>query len=47
LGFLINLAKGVLDTPLMFVAIFTLVTIALALYLTVTALEHYWLRWQR
>lgn len=47
LGFLINLARGVLDTPLMFVAVFSLVVIAQALYLAVAALEAVALRWQR
>lgn len=47
LGFLINLARGVLDTPLMFVAVFSLVVIAQALYLVVAAFEAVALRWQR
>lgn len=47
LGFLINLARGILDTPLMFVAIFALVAIAQVLYLTVALLESWALRWQR
>ncbi len=47
LGYLINLARGVLDTPLMFVAILLLVIIAQALYLSVAALEGHLLRWQR
>ncbi len=47
LGFLINLARGVLDTPLMFVAVLSLIVIAQALYLTVAVAEHYCLRWQR
>ncbi|MEZ4556782.1 MAG: ABC transporter permease [Caldilineaceae bacterium] len=47
LGFLINLARGVLDTPLMFVAVFTLIVIAQLLYLSVSALESVSLRWQR
>jgi NitT/TauT family transport system permease protein len=47
LGFLINLARGVLDTPLLFVALFSLIVIAQVLYLVVAALEHYCLRWQR
>jgi NitT/TauT family transport system permease protein len=47
LGFLINLARGVLDTPLMFVAVFALVVIAQVLYLSVSLIEHYSLRWQR
>lgn len=47
LGFLINLGKGILDTPLMFVAIFALIVIAMALYLAVVAAETYVLRWQK
>lgn len=39
LGFLVNLARGLFDTPLLFVALGTLVIIALALYGLVTALE--------
>lgn len=46
LGFLINLARGVLDTPMMFVAIFCLVLIAQTLYITVLLLERHYLRWQ-
>lgn len=46
LGFLINLARGVLDTPLMFVAVLCLVIIAQALYLSVAVLEWYCLRWR-
>jgi len=45
LGFLVNLARGLFDTPLMFVAIVTLMVIALALYLLVSALEKWLLRW--
>ncbi|HEY66111.1 MAG TPA: ABC transporter permease [Caldilineae bacterium] len=47
LGFLLNLSRGILDTPLLFVALFTLIFIALALYLTVSWLELWLLRWQR
>ncbi len=47
LGFLINLARGILDTPMLFVALFTLVAIALALYSAVALLEHVVLRWRR
>ena len=47
LGYLINLARGVFDTPLMFVAIFALVIIAEALYLAVARIEQRTLRWQR
>lgn len=46
LGFLINLARGVLDTPMMFVAIFCLVVIAQFLYLTVALVERRYLHWQ-
>jgi NitT/TauT family transport system permease protein len=47
LGFLINLGRGVLDTPMIFVAVFALVIIAQALYLAVSLLEAYLLRWRR
>jgi NitT/TauT family transport system permease protein len=47
LGFLVNLARGILDTPMLFVALFTLVAIALALYTAVTLLEYVVLRWRR
>jgi NitT/TauT family transport system permease protein len=48
LGFLVNLAnRGLFDTPLMFVALFVLMTIALALYGAVTLLEVVLLRWKR
>ncbi|MEZ4864308.1 MAG: ABC transporter permease [Caldilineaceae bacterium] len=46
LGFLINLARGVLDTPMMFVAILCLVVIAQSLYLLVVLLERRYLKWQ-
>lgn len=47
LGFLINLARGILDTPMLFVALFTLIAIALALYTVVVLLEYVVLRWRR
>lgn len=47
LGYLINLARGVFDTPLMFVAIIVLVVIAEGLYLAVSFLERSLLRWQQ
>ncbi|MFZ5917287.1 MAG: ABC transporter permease [Chloroflexota bacterium] len=47
LGFLINVARGNFDTPLMFVALFTLVNIALLMYLAVVLLENLLLRWRR
>jgi NitT/TauT family transport system permease protein len=46
LGFLVNLARGLFDTPLMFVALFTLMAIALALYLIVAVLEGWLLKWR-
>ena len=39
LGFLINVARGNFDTPLMFVALLALVGIALLLYLSIVLLE--------
>lgn len=45
LGFLINLARGMLDTPLLFAALFALVVIALLLYAAVTWLERRLVHW--
>jgi NitT/TauT family transport system permease protein len=48
LGFLVNLAnRGLFDTPLMFVALFVLMTIALGLYGLVSAAEVLLLRWRQ
>ncbi|NUQ36809.1 MAG: ABC transporter permease [Caldilineales bacterium] len=47
LGFLINLARGLLDTPLLFVALFTLVIMALGLYGFISLLEYHFLAWKR
>lgn len=47
LGFLVNLARGLFDTPLMFVALFTLMAIALLLYFSVSLIESLVLRWRR
>lgn len=46
LGYLINVARGVFDTPLIFVAILGLVVIAQALYLAIALVERRTLRWQ-
>ncbi len=46
LGFLINLARGRYDTAMVFVAVFTLVALALALYGSVLVLERRFLAWQ-
>lgn len=45
LGFLVNLARGLFDTPLMFVALVTLMVIALVLYGIVDRIEHWLLAW--
>jgi NitT/TauT family transport system permease protein len=47
LGFLINLSKGLFNTPLMFAALIALASISLSLYLIVTGLEHWLLAWRR
>lgn len=48
LGFLVNLAnRGLFDTPLMFVALFVLMTIALSLYGIVSVMEWLLLRWRK
>jgi NitT/TauT family transport system permease protein len=46
LGFLINIGRGQYDTALVFVAIFTLVFIAVALYVLVLLIERQFLSWQ-
>ena len=46
LGFLINVGRGQFDTALVFVAVFTLVALALALYGIVIYLEHRLLAWE-
>lgn len=46
LGFLINVARGQYDTPLVFVAVLTLIALALSLYGIVVLLEKRFLRWQ-
>jgi len=46
LGFLINMGRGLYDTPLVFVAIFSLVAMALSLYGLVVFVEQKLLSWQ-
>src|SRR5258705_256241 len=46
LGFLISVARGQYDTALVFVAVFTLVALALTLYGIVILLEKHFLAWQ-
>ncbi len=47
LGFLINIGRGQFDTALVFVAIFTLVGMALVLYGLVVLIEMHLLSWQQ
>lgn len=46
LGFLVNLGRGRYDTALVFVAVFTLITLALSLYGAVVFIESRWLSWR-
>jgi NitT/TauT family transport system permease protein len=46
LGFLINVGRGQYDTALVFVAVFTLIALALTLYGMVAWFERRFLRWQ-
>ncbi|MGW8252095.1 MAG: ABC transporter permease, partial [Anaerolineales bacterium] len=47
LGFLINVGRSLFDTSLVFVAVFTLIIMALGLYGSVLLLERRLLSWQR
>ena len=47
LGFLVNVGRGLYDTALVFVAVFTLVFLALGLYSAVIFLENHLLSWQK
>jgi NitT/TauT family transport system permease protein len=47
LGYLIQLSKGLFNTPLMFAALISLSAISLMLYLLVSLMEHWLLKWQR
>ena len=47
LGFLISLGRGLYDTALVFVAVFTLIIMAMSLYGGVVLLENRLLSWQR
>jgi NitT/TauT family transport system permease protein len=46
LGALINIARGLFDTPLIFVALLTLAAITLSLYMLATLLERALVRWE-
>jgi NitT/TauT family transport system permease protein len=47
LGYLINVGRGQYDTALVFVAVFSLVLMALSLYGFVVLLEHLFLSWRK
>lgn len=47
LGFLINVGRGQYDTALVFVAVFTLILMALCLYGSVLFIERHLLKWQK
>lgn len=47
LGFLVNVGRGVYDTALVFVAVFTLIALALILYGLVSLIEKHLLKWQQ
>jgi NitT/TauT family transport system permease protein len=47
LGFLVNVGRGLYDTALVFVAVITLVLLALGLYGSVVYLENRLLSWQK
>ncbi len=46
LGALINIARGLFDTPLIFVALLTLALITLTLYMAATLVERALMRWE-
>jgi NitT/TauT family transport system permease protein len=46
LGYLVNLAKGLFNTPLMFASLISLAVISMVLYLTVAGLERVLLSWK-
>ena len=47
LGFMVNVGRGVYDTALVFVAVFTLIALALILYGLVSLIENRLLSWQQ
>jgi NitT/TauT family transport system permease protein len=47
LGFLVNVGRGMYDTALVFVAVFTLITMAMGIYGIVSLLENRLLAWQQ
>jgi NitT/TauT family transport system permease protein len=47
LGYMVNYARGLFDTALVFVAVFTLIFLALILYGSVSLIENHLLSWQQ
>jgi NitT/TauT family transport system permease protein len=47
LGYMVNYARGLFDTALVFVAVLTLIALALILYGSVSLIERHLLSWQR
>lgn len=47
LGYMVNYARGLFDTALVFVAVFTLIALALILYGSVSLIEKHLLSWQQ
>jgi NitT/TauT family transport system permease protein len=47
LGYMVNVGRGLYDTALVFVAVFTLIAMALILYGLVSLIEHRLLNWQQ
>lgn len=47
LGFLLNFARGIFDTPLVFATIITLSTMAISLYIATALIEQFIIRWRR
>jgi NitT/TauT family transport system permease protein len=47
LGYMVNVGRGLFDTALVFVAVFTLIAMALILYGLVSLIEHHLLSWQQ
>jgi NitT/TauT family transport system permease protein len=47
LGFLVNVGRGQYDTALVFVAVFSLILMALTLYLLMILIESRLLSWQK
>ena len=47
LGYLVNTARGVFDTPLLFVALLVLAILGISFYLLVSLVEYLTMPWKR